>query len=130
MLHKSKGPVPVPDEILHESTDPVLVPVEIVYKDADIDPDETLHMQYDEVIALSKPLCLTKILGTPKMWIFLIVINLFYAYTIYTVVRLELFDLREIDSIDFFDQDDHRTTKYFVELKISESMEKYRSLFR
>lgn len=84
--------------------------------------------QYNEVTRMSEPFWLTKGMGTYKMWVFLFLIYLAYFFTLLVVIKQNLFSLNEFLSKDFFDQDDHRTSKFFVELKLGEVIQHQRDL--
>ena len=57
---------------------------------------------------------------------FVATVMVFYMITLYMVASLNLFKLADIRSKDYFDQQDHRTDKFFVELKITEVLESFR----
>ena len=82
---------------------------------------------FKEVKHLSRPFWLTNLLYSNRYKYFLACVMMFYVVITYRVYSLELFNLSDIKSKDYFDSKDQRTNKFFVELKIFDTVQTFRT---
>lgn len=69
---------------------------------------------YKDVVQKSKPFFITKLLRNWWMYVFYILLLCVYGYTVREVKMNSLTNIDEMKSVDYFDNNDHRTQKMFV----------------
>lgn len=84
------------------------------------------YQYYKDVVLKSKPLIITKLLRNWWMYVFYIVLLCVYGYTMREVKMHSLADIDKQKSVDYFDNNDHRTQKMFVLMQLGDSINPYK----
>ena len=84
-----------------------------------------------KVVDQSRPFFLTKlVLKKWKIAVFIGALFLVYGFATYFVIADELASLNDINVEDYFDQEDERTKKFFVELTLKNTFALYNNYIR
>lgn len=82
-----------------------------------------LRQQYEHVVALSKPLCLTKMLGSWKYVIIVAIVMSVYLGCVLIALKNNMFELKENSSKDFFLQSSIETKKFLTSRAVLQAFE-------
>jgi len=85
-----------------------------------------MRLEYLSVIEQSRPMFLTKIIGTPRVWIMAVILIILYGGSTVLVVTQNLFSLDPVDSRDHFLIGTDLTNKFFADDGILHAFEKYK----
>ena len=78
-------------------------------------PEDSLERkEYLKVIEQTTPFWITKTLGTPKLWLLIGALALFYVICIVLVATLKLYALDDIIANDFFVRGNEITNRWFI----------------